>query len=116
VRLLEDDLAAPDVGRQALQRLVDDQLHADRGRQVEAQVRPAHDVVHQVGVEDAAEHELDVVALAQVLDVLQAPGAEVVEQDHRVAAGEQGVGEVGADEAGPAGDEGTHGSGYGASP
>jgi hypothetical protein len=108
VRLLEDDLGAADVGRQALQWLVDDELHADGGGEVEAHVDAGHDVVEQVRVEDAAEDELHVVALAQVLDVLQAAGGQVVQDDHRVAARQEGVGEVGADEAGSAGDEGAH--------
>jgi hypothetical protein len=77
---------------------------------VEAHVGACNEVVEQVGVEDAAEDELDIVAVPQVLDVLQAPGREVVEEDHRVAPREQRVGEVGADEPGSAGDEGAHGT------
>jgi hypothetical protein len=40
---------------------------------VEADVGAGHQVVLQVGVEDAAEDELDVVAFAQVLDVSRRP-------------------------------------------
>ena len=42
------------------------------------------------------------------VDVLAATRAEVVEHDHLVPARDQGVDEVGADEAGPAGDERAH--------
>ena len=105
VGLLEDDLATADVRRQALERLVHDQLNADGGREVEADVGPGHEVIEQVGVEDAAKDELDAISLAQVLDVLEPTSAEVVQQDQAVAAGKEGVG-MGADEAGSAGAEG----------
>ena len=42
------------------------------------------------------------------VDVLAATRAEVVERDHLVPTRDQGVDEVGADEAGPAGDESAH--------
>ena len=42
------------------------------------------------------------------VDVLAATRAEVVEHDHLVPARDEGVDEVGADEAGPAGDERAH--------
>ncbi len=73
--LLEDDLGAPDIGRQALEGLLHDELDTHGGGQVEHCVTPAHHVVDQVGIEDRAEDELEVTPPEQVLDVgpLEAP-------------------------------------------
>jgi hypothetical protein len=79
VRLLEDDLAAPDVGREALQRLVDDELYADRRGQVEADVGAGHQVIERSALRMLPSTN-STSSLAQALDVFQASGAQIVEQ------------------------------------
>ena len=67
-------------------------------------------VQHVVGAGDGALGEVEVrdVALDELgarLDVAQVAGGQVVDDADALAAGEQGLGEVGADEAGSAGDD-----------
>src|SRR6185436_838758 len=66
-----------------------------------------HDVVVLYGVDDDAEAR---VAL-DVPDVVEAAGGKVVEHDDVVAAGQERVCEMGADESTTAGDESFHGKG-----
>lgn len=70
---LGDDLRAVDVRREAFERPLDDELHADCCRQAEDDVAAAHYIVDEVVVQDGAEDELDVPPVEEVLDVLVAP-------------------------------------------
>ena len=83
---------------------------------------PQHELLSgdllRVGYEDAPGHRIDAAEIvlapvvAQRLDRfhLAGPGGDnVVQDDHAVAFGEQGVGKVRADETGAAGDEDAHG-------
>ena len=72
VRLLEDDLGAADVGGQALQRLLDDELDTRRRRPGGRRGRPADDVVDEVGVEDRCPSTNSKSGCASVLDVRRA--------------------------------------------
>ncbi len=63
-----------------------------------------HRAVHLDVVRDVVADELEV-AIAQVRDVGQVSGQQVVDAHHRVAAVEQGLGQMGADEAGRSGDD-----------
>ena len=72
-----------------------------------------HEVDRPVDVDvarDVVADELEV-AVAQVGDVGQVAREQVVDADDRMAAIEQRFAEVGADESGGAGDDGSHGSG-----
>ena len=55
--------------------------------------------------------DIDLVEARPLGEVLALAGGEVVDDGHLVAAGDEGVDDVGADEAGSACHEGTHGEG-----
>ena len=97
-----------DVGQQRLERAVDHELDADRGGQVQDHVGLADQVVDQAGVGRAALDERRPAIGQEMVDVAQAPGAEVVQQEHVVPQCGERVAEVRADEAGAAGDEVPH--------
>ena len=84
---------------------LDDELDADRGGQVHDDVALVHELVDDELVEHRAVDEAEVGVVAQVVEVAQAAGGQVVERDHAVAPGEQGLDQVRADEAGTAGDQ-----------
>jgi len=73
---------------------LDDELDPDRGGEVEGDVRPGHQVVHEVGVDDRAEDELEARIADVLADVVVAAGGEVVEGDDRVPTRQQGICEV----------------------
>jgi hypothetical protein len=75
---------------------------------VEAAVHLLHAVVDEVPVEDRALDELDVVRAREVLQVAPAARAEIVEDEHFVAARDQRVDEVRPDEACASGYQVTH--------
>ena len=104
----EHDVDAAHVGQQRLERVVDDELHAHRGGEVQDVVGVAHELVHDELVAGRALDERDAAVGAQVLDVDQAPGAEIVQHGHLVAKRGQRVAQVRADEARAAGDEVPH--------
>jgi hypothetical protein len=106
VAVLEDDLGALDVGDQRAHGLLDDQAHAHGRRQVDDDVALVHELVHDRGREDGIDHEVEVPPFAELGDVGRVGGREVVEAEDLVAAREQGLAQVAADEAGPAGDQG----------
>src|SRR5213592_3034291 len=67
------------------------------------------DEVDRLGNVDVGRHVLvdeRVVLAAEVLDVLERSRIEIVDADHPEIAGDQRIGEVGAEEPGPAGDDG----------
>ncbi len=101
----EHVLGAVDVGPQAVERLLDDELDAHRGGQVEDPVDLRHALQHDRGVEDGALHELETRVVAHPVKVGQVAGAQVVEHENGVALGEQVLDEVASDESGAAGDE-----------
>ena len=101
----EDVVRAADVAEQRAQRRGDDELHADGGGEVQRRVGRGHEVVDELGVERRALDQLDVGMPVQMGDRVAPAGGEVVEEDDALAAGEQRVREVGADEAGAAGDQ-----------
>ena len=94
VGLLHDRLGTPDVGHQALKRLLHYQGHPDCGSQVEDGVNPGGDVIDQVGVENGTEHELSIWTAGQVFDVLQSSSGEVVKQDYLVTPVKEVIGQV----------------------
>jgi hypothetical protein len=86
-------------------RAFDDQLYADRSRQVKNQAALADQAVHDNLIRDGFDGEVEVGIPGQVGDVLEAPGGQVVDDGDAVAAFEQGLSQVAADETGTPGDE-----------
>lgn len=101
----EDRLGAHDIGLDGVHRALDDELHADRGGQVEDQAAFADQPVHDDLVGDGFDGEVETGIISQVGDVFEAPGGEVVDDGDAVAALEQGLSQVTADETGTPGDE-----------
>ena len=98
-RRAEHDVAAADVAKQGLERAVADQLHADRGGEVKATVRFAHQRIDELRIRGRALDQLSGAGVDEVSDVLAAAGAEVVEQHDILPGGHQGVRQMRADEA-----------------
>ena len=89
-------------------RPLDAQRHGGQGRLVEDAIDAFDRCGDGRGVEDVALEELD--AVAEAVQVREPARAEVVEDADAIAAGHQCLGDVGADEAGAAGnEEGSHG-------
>jgi hypothetical protein len=86
-------------------RAFDDQLYADRSRQVKNQAALADQAVHDNLIRDGFDGEVEAGIPGQVSDVLEAPGGEVVDNGDPVATFEQSLGQVAADETGATGDE-----------
>ncbi len=105
----EDNIEPADVVEQTGEWLIDDELDPDGGGEVKASVDRLHELVDELLARRRSLDELSLPGGEQVLDVLAGPRAQVVQDDDLVAAGSQGVSEVGADEAGAAGDEVSHG-------
>jgi hypothetical protein len=61
---------------------------------MEDDIRPGHQVVDEIGVDDGSQDELEPWVGQVLADVVVAPGSEVVERDDRVPAGEESVPEV----------------------
>jgi hypothetical protein len=108
VGLLEDDLRASDVGGQAPEGVVHDELDAHGGGQVEDGLAPPDHVVDHVRIEDRSQDELEIGLAQEVLDVRVATGGEVVQGHDGMALFQQVVGQVRGDEAGASGDEDPH--------
>src|SRR5205814_7547490 len=108
VRLRESDLGAVDVGLDGAHRALDYQVHADGGRRVVDDVC----AVHQLGDQWRVDRGLDVVVEPRVglemADVLDRSSREVVQDLDLVASLQKLVGQMRADESGPAGDQVAH--------
>lgn len=93
------------IGFNRVDRAFDDQLHADRGRQVVNGVAG----VHQFGQHRLVGHRVDVVVklriVLEVADIVDAAGGEVVDDVNVFAPAQQLFGEMGTDETGAPGDE-----------
>ena len=81
--MLEHHFRPVDVGLDGVDRLLDNQLDADRRRQVEDHVALIHDLGDQRLVGDRI-HRYEKRAAFQVLDVVDRPGGEVVEDPNLV--------------------------------
>jgi hypothetical protein len=102
VDVLEDDLGAAHVRKQRLHGLLDDEADADGGGEVVDDVALVDELVDDGRREDGVDDEVEVPALAQVRDVVERAGREVVERVDLPAPGEERLAQVGADEAGAA--------------
>ena len=108
VCVLQHHLGAVHVGLDGIHRLLDDQLDADRGGEVEDDVASIDQLGEQSLVVDRVDEVLEPGPPLEMRDVVDRTGRQVVEDQDLVALREQGVGEVGADKPGSAGDQGTH--------
>ena len=106
VAVVEDVLGPLDVRDEGVHRLLDDQADSDRRCEMEDHVAPVDELVHDRRLEHRVDDEVEVAPFAQVRDVPLGTGREVVEREDLPAVVEKDLREVGADEAGSAGDEG----------
>ncbi len=77
---------------------------------MKAGVREKHQLIDEPNIKYRALDQLCAAAVDQMLDVLQAPGAQIVEDHHLVPARDQRLREMGAHEAGPPGYQVSRGS------
>ena len=98
-------MGAEDVRLDGADGVVDDELDADGGGEVDDGVALGDEAVHDHGVHDGVDDEGKGGLGDERLEVGEGAGGEVVDDGDGVAAGDEGFGEVGADEAGAAGDE-----------
>ena len=108
VRVLEDDFGAVHVGFDRVHRLLDDQLHADGGREVKHDVAAIDQLREQRFVRDRVDRVGKTRAALEMGDVVDRSGRQVVEHDDLVPIVEQPLGEMRSDETGTAGDERLH--------
>ena len=108
VGVLQHHLGAVHVGLDGVDRLFDDQLDADGGGEMKDHVAAIDELGEQTLVVDGVDEVLEPGTSLEMRDVVERPGRQVVEDQDLVALREQGVGEVGADEPGSAGNQGTH--------
>jgi hypothetical protein len=104
VRVLEHDFGAVHVGLDRVDRLLDDQFHADRGREMEHDIAAIDELGEQRFVLHRVDEVLEAVAALEMGDVVERSGREVVEDEDMMSLIEKRVGKMGTDEAGSAGD------------
>jgi len=91
---LDHDLGATDVGVQRLQRLLDDELDADRGGQVDDRVALVYQLVHEKLVQYRSGDEPESWVRRGAGEIGQPPRGEVVERQDVLAALQQRVDQV----------------------
>ena len=85
VRVLEHDLGAVHVGLDRVDRLLDDQLDADRGGEMEDHVAAIDQLREQRLVGDRVDEVLEAGPPFEMRDVVDRSGRQVVEDQHLVA-------------------------------
>jgi len=108
VGVLEHDLRAVDVGLDGVNRLLDDELHADRGRQMHDDVAAVDQLGKHRLVRNRVDRVMETGVTLQVNDVVDRSRRQIVEDEHFVAAFEQRLGQMASDEARAARDENPH--------
>ena len=103
--VLEHDLRPLQVRDERVHRLLDDQPHADGGRQVVDDVALVDELVDDRRREHRIDDEVEALVPAKVLDIRERAGGEVVEGVDLDVGLEQQIAQMGADEAGAAGDQ-----------
>ena len=86
---------------------VDDEADSDGGREVKDDIRLVDEFGHEWFVEDASDG-VGEAGCAQVDDVAEGSGGEIVKDGHGPAFAQAALGQVGADEAGSSCDEDVH--------
>ena len=82
VAVVEDDLRSLDVRDQRVHRLLDDQADADRCGQVVDDIALVDELGHDGRGQHRVHHEVEVGMVAEVRDILDRAGREVVEHEH----------------------------------
>ena len=95
-------VASTDVSQQRLERPLADELHPDGGGEVKTAIDPPHELAHQSLLGGRSLDQSGSAGLEQVGDVLAPACAQVIEDDHLVAARDECVCEMRADEPSPA--------------
>ena len=98
----ENHLRAVDVGLDGANGAFDDELHADGGGEVNHSIGVIDELGDELAILDIVEVILHAVEGFEVADVVHAAGGEIVEQHDVVAAIEQALRQMRADEAGTA--------------
>src|ERR1700716_3847144 len=96
------------VGLDRVDRLFDDQLHSDGGREMEHDAAAVDELGEQPFVVDRVDEVLEPGPALEMPDVVYRSGRQVVENQDVVSLLEQRLGEMGADEPGSAGYQRTH--------
>ena len=87
----------------------DDQLDADRRREVHDDIRSVHELGEHRFIGNAVDRVMELRMLFEMGDVVDRPRRQVVERIDLVAAREKGLGQVRTDKPGAAGYEDAHG-------
>ena len=108
VCVLQHDLRAVHVRLNCVDGLFDDELHADRGGEMEHHVAAVDHFGEQRLARDRIDDVREPLFAFQVDDVLDRTGRQVVEHEHVVSQLEQPFCEMGTDESGAAGNQRLH--------
>ena len=108
VGVLEHHFGAVHVGLDRADRLLDDQLDADGRGEMKNDVAAVDELREERLVLDRVDEVFESAAALEMRDVFDGAGRQVVEDEHLVAAIEQRLGEMRADEPGAAGDQRAH--------
>ncbi len=106
--MLQYDFRAVHVGLDGVDRLFDDQLHANGGGEMEHDVAAVDELGEQPLVVDRVDEVLEPRPAFEMRDVVDRAGRQVVENQDVVALLQQHFGKMGADEPGSAGYQCTH--------
>ena len=101
----DDDLGATDVGRERAERLLDDQLDAHRGREVDDDVATVDELIDLEVVEHGTDLDVQPWIATDLAQVVEPTGRQVIEHDDRMAGIEQTFREVRSDESDTSGDQ-----------
>ena len=105
---LQDAACAGDVGLDRADRIVDDELDADRRGQMVNDVCFFDEPGERAGGDHVALHELDAFLMREELEVINRASGEVVDDGDGVSVLQPRFGEMGTDESGSARDEDVH--------
>ncbi|MNO97197.1 hypothetical protein D3C76_888950 [compost metagenome] len=86
-----------------LHRVIHRRLNRRHGRQVRHGATPGHRTGDQGGIGNVADNQLDLGIVQR--QVAAFTGGQIVENPYRITLGEQGIGEMGADETGAPGNQ-----------
>jgi hypothetical protein len=102
--VFQHDFGPVDVGFDRVDRLLHDQLHADRGGQMKHHVAAIDELGEQRLVVHRVDEVLEACPPLEMRDVVDGPGRQVVEDEDLMAVLEQRLGQMRSDEARAAGD------------
>ena len=105
---VQEGVRAENVGFDSLGGALQDEMYADGGRQMHNCVGATGEPIQHMIVVKRSVGKGKAGALLQALDVFERASAEIVKYGDGIAATEQSVGEVAADESGPAGNQDMH--------